>query len=80
MDSCGYLFQTHVTGCASPPKSSQRWPLGGGEACHDCFARMLRPIVADGDFKKLECPECRVVMNVLRGRADSLPKVFGMLR
>ena len=41
---------------------------------------MLRPIVAEGDFKKLECPECRVVMKVLRGRADSLPKVFGMLR
>ena len=52
----------------------------GHTACHDCFARMLRPIVAEKDFKKLECPGCRVVMKVLRGRADSLPKVFGMLR
>ena len=52
----------------------------GHSACHDCFARMLRPIVADGGFKKLECPECRVVTEVVRGRADSLAKNFALLR
>eukprot|EP01045_Picozoa_sp_COSAG04_P019896 COSAG04_NODE_1977_length_5094_cov_11.505105_3_plen_871_part_00 len=52
----------------------------GHSACHDCFARMLRPIVADGDLKKLECPECRAVMEVVRGRADSLTKNFALLR
>ena len=42
----------------------------GHSACHDCFARMLRPIVADEnvslDVKKLACPECRVVVEVWR--------------
>ena len=52
----------------------------GHAACHDCYARMLRPIVAKGDFKELACPECRVVMAVPRGRADNLPKVFSLLR
>ena len=52
----------------------------GHSACHDCYARMLRPIVAKGDFKELECPECRVVTNVLRGKADNLQKNFALLR
>ncbi len=41
---------------------------------------MLRPINADGDVKRLECPECREVTDVLRGRAESLQKNFALLR
>ena len=41
---------------------------------------MLRPINAENDAKKLECPECREVTAVPRGRADRLQKVFGLLR
>ena len=52
----------------------------GHTACQGCFAKMLRPIVADGDYKKLACPECRVVTAVLRGKAGSLQKVFALLR
>ena len=52
----------------------------GHSSCHDCFARMLRPIVAEGDFKKLECPECRAEMKVPRGKADNLQKNFALLR
>ena len=52
----------------------------GHTGCHDCYAQMLRPIVADDNVKKLACPTCRVVTKVRRGRADNLPQVFGMLR
>ena len=52
----------------------------GHTACQGCYAKMLRPINAENDVKKLECPECRVVTEVVRGRADSLPKVFSLLR
>jgi len=52
----------------------------GHTASQECFAKMLRPIAADKDVKKLACPECRVVTEVLRGRADSLQKNFALLR
>ena len=52
----------------------------GHSACQACFARLLRPIVAEGDFKELECPSCRVVMAVPRGRASNLTKNFSLLR
>ena len=52
----------------------------GHTACQGCFTLMLRPIAADGDFKKLECPECRVVTAVLRGKASNLQKNFALLR
>ena len=52
----------------------------GHTACQDCFARMLRPIAADGDVKNLECPTCRVVTAVRRGRAANMPKNFSLLR
>ena len=52
----------------------------GHAACHDCYARMLRPIVAQGDFKELECPECRKTTKVLRGKASNLQKNFALLR
>ena len=51
----------------------------GHSACHDCFARMLRPIAADGDVKKLECPTCRKVTEVKQGKASNLLKVFSLL-
>ena len=38
---------------------------------------MLRPKRAEGDFKTVECSECRVATKVLlRGEASSLPKNF----
>ena len=52
----------------------------GHAACHDCYARMLRPIVAKKGAKELPCPECRAVTAVPRGQASNLLKVFGMLR
>jgi len=52
----------------------------GHTACQGCFTLMLRPIAADGDYKKLECPSCRVVTAVLRGKASNLQKVFALLR
>ena len=53
----------------------------GHTGCQDCYARMLRPIVAENNnVKRLTCPNCREVADVAWGRADSLPKVFGMLR
>ena len=52
----------------------------GHTGCQDCYARMLRPIVAENNAKPLTCPDCRVVTPVARGRADSLTKNFGMLR
>ena len=39
-----------------------------------------RPVAADGDFKKLECSECRKTTKVLRGKASNLPKNFSLLR
>ena len=52
----------------------------GHSACQDCFARLLRPIVAEGNVKELPCPSCRVVMKVSRGRASNLTKNFALLR
>ena len=52
----------------------------GHSACSGCYARLLRPLVADGGFKRLECPECREVTDVPRGRADQLPKNFALMK
>ncbi len=52
----------------------------GHSACQHCFTLMLRPVAADGDFKRLECPSCRVVTEVLRGKPSNLPKNFALLR
>ena len=53
----------------------------GHSACQDCYARMLRPIVAENNnVKRLTCPNCREVADVAWGRAENLPQVFGMLR
>eukprot|EP01045_Picozoa_sp_COSAG04_P000282 COSAG04_NODE_6_length_47123_cov_87.347482_5_plen_1442_part_00 len=52
----------------------------GHTACQGCFAKMLRPVAAEGDFKKLECPECRKTTKVLRGKASNLLKNFALLR
>ena len=52
----------------------------GHTGCQGCFAQMLRPIVADGDLKKLECPMCREVTEVKRGKAANLQKNFSLLR
>ena len=41
---------------------------------------MLRPITAEGNSKRLECPVCREAMDVRRGQAGTMPKVFGLLR
>ena len=49
-------------------------------ACQGCYAKMLRPVAADGDYKKLECPECRETTKVLRGKASNLQKNFALLR
>ena len=52
----------------------------GHTACQGCYAKLLRPIAADGDYKKLPCPDCRVETKVLRGKASNLQKVFALLR
>ena len=52
----------------------------GHSACQGCYTLMLQPINADGNVKKLECPECREVTAVPRGRAESLQKNFALLR
>ena len=53
----------------------------GHTGCQDCYARMLRPIVAENNnVKRLTCPNCREVADVAWGRAENLPQVFGMLR
>ena len=54
----------------------------GHSACQRCYARMLVAVNAEPNthVKKLECPECRVVMDVPRGRAANLPKNFALLR
>ena len=52
----------------------------GHTGCQGCFTLMLRPVAADGDYKKLVCPDCRVVTEVLRGKASNLPKNFSLLR
>ena len=52
----------------------------GHTACQGCFAKMLRPVAADGDYKKLECPERRKTTKVLRGKASNLQKNFALLR
>ena len=69
------------------PETAARWSAYvprtlpcGHTACQGCFAKMLRPVAADGDFKKLECPECRKTTKVLRGKASNLQKNFALLR
>ena len=52
----------------------------GHTACQGCFTLMLRPIAADGGFKKLACPECRKTTEVPRGKASNLLKNFALLR
>ena len=44
------------------------------------YAKMLAKMPPVNDVKPLPCPECRAVMEVERGRADSLPKNFLLLR
>ena len=53
----------------------------GHTGCHGCFALLLRPVEpsADRSGKPLACPVCRVVTNVARGQAGSLPKNFSLL-
>ena len=66
-------------GALRPDESEQHVPriLQCGHT--GCFAQMLRPIVADGDLKKLECPMCREVTEVKRGKAGNLLKNFSLL-
>ena len=53
----------------------------GHTGCQDCFARLLRPIVAEANnVKRLTCPNCREVADVSWGRAENLPQVFALLR
>ena len=53
----------------------------GHTGCQDCYARMLRPIVAEhNNVKRLMCPNCREVADVAWGRAENLPQVFALLR
>ena len=52
----------------------------GHSACQGCYNRMLRPITAEGNVKRLACPVCRKVTAVKRGQAGNLPKVFSLLR
>ena len=47
-------------------------------ATQGCFAQMLRPITAEGNVK-LECPTCREVTEVKRGKAANLLKNFSLL-
>ena len=42
--------------------------------CHQSY------VSEKGDFKKLECPECRKTTKVLRGKASNLQKNFALLR
>ena len=51
----------------------------GHSACQGCYARLLRPITAQGNVKKLECPTCREVTEVKRGKAANLLKNFSLL-
>ena len=51
----------------------------GHSACQGCYARLLRPITARGNVKKLECPTCRKVTEVQRGKAANLQKNFSLL-
>ena len=53
----------------------------GHTGCQDCYARMLRPIVAENNnVKRLTCPNCREVADVAWRRAENLPQVFALLR
>ena len=49
-------------------------------ACQNCYAKMLAKVPPQGNVKPLSCPVCREVTEVERGRADSLPKIFLLLR
>ena len=52
----------------------------GHSACQNCYAKMLAKMPPQRNAKPLPCPECREVTEVERGRADSLPKIFLLLR
>ena len=64
---------------APHPRTLPTLPCGH-TACQGRFAKMLRPIAADGGYKKLECPECRKTTKVPRGKASNLQKNFALLR
>ena len=67
-------------GCMDSKRHVPRIMDCGHTACQGCYARMLRPIVAKGGVKELECPECRTTTAVPNGQADELPKNFALLR
>ena len=78
LDECPLCMERYVE-----EESGMRVPRilqCGHSACHGCFAQMLRPIAAEGNFKRLECPVCREATEVRRGQAGNLPKNFGLLR
>ena len=52
----------------------------GHTACQGCLTLMLRTANAEEHAKKLECPECRKVTKVPRGKASNLQKNFALLR
>ena len=52
----------------------------GHSACQNCYAKMLAKVPPEGNLKPLPCPVCREVTEIERGRADSLPKNFLLLR
>ena len=75
---CPFCFEAY-----RDDDSGQRVPRilqCGHCACQNCYAKMLAPVLPEGNVKPLPCPVCRVVTNVERGRADSLLKVFSLLR
>ena len=75
---CPFCFEAY-----RDDESGQRVPRilrCGHSACQNCYAKMLAKVPPQGNVKPLPCPVCRVVTEVARGRADSLPKVFLLLR
>ena len=48
----------------------------GHSACQGCYAKMLEPIVQRNGVKRLECPECRVEMQVNGGQASNRKRVM----
>ena len=75
---CPFCFESY-----SDDESGRRVPRTlqcGHTGCQGCYAQMLRPINADGNAKRLECPVCRVATAVQGGRAESLQKNFALLR
>ena len=54
----------------------------GHSACHGCYSHMLRRVQVETgrEAKPLVCPVCKDVTQVRDGQADSLPKVYSLLR